>query len=158
MGSDLLASAAMSNAPPSNAPPSIVEAIERVRETLAADPRVASALLFGSAARNRARADSDLDVALLAADGAQVRALRRDLLRLGARASLAAGRDVQLLLLDDAPPVLGRQVFAYGRVLFDRDPQRLASTLERILIAYFDGAYHRGIMEQALRARLAARG
>lgn len=142
----------------STAPASIVEAIERVCETLAADPRVAAALLFGSAARDRARADSDLDVALLAAGSAHVPALRQDLLQLGARSSLAAGREVQLVLLDDAPPMLGRQVFAHSRVLFDRDPQRLAGMLERILIAYFDGAHHRRIMEQALHARLAARG
>ena len=38
--------------------------MDALRPILAAEPRIAYALLFGSAARGSARADSDLDVAV----------------------------------------------------------------------------------------------
>jgi len=65
---------------------------------------------------------------------------------------------VQVVLLDDVEPVLGRQVFLHGRTLDEREATRTARCLERILTGYFDGAYHRRLMGEALDARLAARG
>ena len=133
-------------------------AVERLRDELELDERVATAILFGSVAKGVARADSDLDVALLASDRAAERMLRGECLDLAARLALRVGRDVQIVLLDDVDPVLGRQVFAHGRKLVERDPARTAACLERILVAYFYGAHHRRMMEAALDSRLAERG
>jgi predicted nucleotidyltransferase len=129
-----------------------------LRAALAGDERVATALLFGSVASGTSRAGSDVDVAILARDAAAAQALRGGHLDLVAALSLATGRDVQVVLLDDVEPVLGRQVFLHARTLVERDPALTARCLERILGAYFDGAYHRRLMGEALDARLAARG
>jgi len=133
-------------------------AVDAVRRALELDERIAAAILFGSIAQGTGRRGSDLDLALLARSNADANALSARLLELSAKLTAASGRDVQLILLDDVGPVLGRQVFVHGRTLLDRDPRRTADCLERILVAYFDGAHHRRMMEEALDARLAARG
>ena len=121
---------------------------------LQGDPRVSAAIVFGSVARGTSRADSDLDLAVLPASAQAAKALDEGLLQLGAELSLATNLEVQLVLLDRVEPVLGRQVFVHGRTLFDKSPELTARTLERILIEYFDGAYHRRMGEEALDRRL----
>jgi len=143
---------------PANTAPRVDDVDTALRAALAVDERVATALLFGSVATGTARRDSDVDVALLARDTASARALRDGHLDLVAALSLATGRDVLVVLLDDVEPVLGRQVFLHGHTLVERDSVLTARCLERILIAHFDGAYHRKLMADALDARLAARG
>jgi predicted nucleotidyltransferase len=82
--------------------------------------------LFGSQAAGRAHRESDVDVAVL---------LRWDVyptpqerfearLRLIADLSAALGRnDVDLVVLNDAPPLLGRHVVTTGRRLLCADPE-----------------------------------
>jgi predicted nucleotidyltransferase len=131
--------------------------ISAVREALLPDERVSAALLFGSAAKGAARASSDLDVAIVARSAGEAAALDAESLDLAGRLSLAAARDVQLVVVERADPVLGRQAFLGARALFDRDPVRTADVLERILIEYFDGEYHRRMRAEALERRRAAR-
>lgn len=131
--------------------------VAALQSALEADGRVSAAILFGSAAKGVARRASDLDVALVARSAQDAAALEIDYLDLAARLSLAARRDVHLTLLDGVEPVLGRQVFVHGRVLFDRDPRHTARILERITLEYFDGEYHRRMRSEALRQRREAR-
>ena len=135
----------------------IESSIAVLTDALQADERVSAAILFGSAAKGMTRPSSDLDVALLARSAEDAATLRAGELDLTGRLSAAAGREVQLVLLDGVEPVLGRQVFLAGRKLFDRDPNRTARALERILIEYFDGEYHRRMRAEALEHRRAAR-
>lgn len=131
--------------------------IQAARDLLFANERVSAALLFGSAAKGMARASSDLDVAVIARAAAELAALEAEYLDLVARLSLAAGRDVHLILLERAEPVLGRQVFLGGCTLFDRDPQRTAAIFERLTLEYFDGEFHRRMRDEALERRREAR-
>lgn len=135
----------------------IEKSIAAVHEALAADERVAAAILFGSAAKGMARRSSDLDVALVARSAADAAALEASSLEIAGRLSAAADRDVQVVVLDRVEPILGRQAFAAGRPLFDRDPGRTADVFERILTEYFDGEYHRRMRAEALDRRRAAR-
>jgi len=131
--------------------------IEAVKDLLFANERVSAALLFGSVAKGMARSSSDLDVAVVPRAAKDAAALDAEYLDLVARLSLAAGRDVHLILLDRVEPVLGRQVFLGGRTLFDRDPRRTAAILERITLEYFDGEFHRRMRDEALERRREAR-
>ena len=135
----------------------IEASIAALRDALLADRRVATAILFGSAAKGMARRSSDLDVALIARSAADAGSLEASQLELAGRLSAAADRDVQLVLLDRVDPVLGRQAFLHSRTLFDRDPARTADVLERILTEYFDGEYHRRMRAEALERRSAGR-
>jgi predicted nucleotidyltransferase len=110
--------------------------LERLREILAADPRVAYALVFGSAASGRPGPHSDVDVALGLAPDATL-----DLLELGAlaaRLEAAAGRPVDLVLLGEAPPGLAYRIFRDGRPLLVRDGAALAARKARAILEYLD--------------------
>ncbi len=127
--------------------------IAAVTDALLADERVSAAILFGSAAKGVARASSDLDLALVARSARDAAGIDAQYLDLVGRLTRAAGRDVHLVLLDSAEPVLGRQAFLGARVLFEREPSRTANVLERILVEYFDGEYHRRMRAEALDRR-----
>lgn len=131
--------------------------IAAARDALLADERVSAAILFGSAAKGVARASSDLDLALVARSARDAAGIDAQYLDLVGRLTRAAGRDVHLVLLDSAEPVLGRQAFLGARVLFDREPSRTADVLERILVEYFDGEYHRRMRAEALERRRESR-
>lgn len=90
-------------------------------EYLAAQPDVVAAYLFGSVAEGRARSQSDVDVAvLLAADlDEEARFDRR--LRIGWEVERIIGRQTDLVVLNDAPPLLQHQVLKHGRLIFERD-------------------------------------
>jgi uncharacterized protein len=89
-------------------------------------PEVVSVYLFGSEARGQAHRESDVDVAVLL-DRSRVpraadRAERR--VRLGADLIAAAGRnDIDLVMLNDVPPGLGRAVILAGTRIFCADPE-----------------------------------
>lgn len=125
--------------------------LEKVRRTLEADPRVVYALAFGSAARGTDHGHSDLDVAVALRPGVTLDAL--GLGDLISRLEGAAGRRVDLVLLDEAPPGIAYRVFRDGRVLFDRDPRALAQRKARAILEYLD---FEPIEEQLARGALAA--
>jgi predicted nucleotidyltransferase len=89
-----------------------------------ADPGVVSAYLFGSHVVGRPHRESDVDVGVLLDWSAYPsRALRFDArVRLGS--SLIAGlhrNEVDVVILNDAPPLFGRRVVTAGRRVFCRD-------------------------------------
>lgn len=86
-------------------------------------PPVQAALLFGSHASGRNRADSDLDVAVWL--GPARASLDAEELRLNLSIDLMTryGCAVDLVILDQAPPFLKQQVFNRGIELFVRDPE-----------------------------------
>jgi hypothetical protein len=105
-----------------------------------------SAYLFGSHSEGRARRDSDIDVGVLLDRRAlpSVRDRFETALCLSALLQEALGtRQVDLVVLNDAPPGLGRRVVSRGRRLicsdeeadhaFVRDTQLRAADLEPFL-------------------------
>lgn len=133
------------------------DTIATLTREFAADPRIGCSLLFGSVAKGVGRPGSDLDIAIAARSAGDAASLRDGLLALRGTLTVAAGRDVDLVLLDDLEPTLGHQVMLDHRVLFDHDRKRTARLFEHLLLAYFDGEYYRRIADQALNAREAAR-
>jgi predicted nucleotidyltransferase len=92
-------------------------------------PHVRLAVLYGSLARGEERSDSDIDVLVrFREDTIHARALVAE------RLERAVGRRVQLVSIDDAPPLLLADVLRDGRVLVDRDGDwpRLKATERRV--------------------------
>jgi predicted nucleotidyltransferase len=101
------------------------------------DPSIAAAWLFGSTARGAARAGSDVDIAvLLSRDPAPT----IDGLRLDLRDSLEGivGRNVDLIVLNNAPVDLIHRVLRDGRLLFESDPSVRVRFEVRARNEYFD--------------------
>ena len=94
-------------------------------ETLAEPgaPEVVSAYLFGSVAEDRAHRESDVDLGVLLAWGAHATAAERfDAgIRLAGAVQAALGHTVDLVVLNDAPPLLGRHAVTRGRRIVCRD-------------------------------------
>ncbi|MGH9201731.1 MAG: type VII toxin-antitoxin system MntA family adenylyltransferase antitoxin [Vicinamibacterales bacterium] len=96
-----------------------------------------SAYLFGSAANGRTHAESDLDVGVVL-DWRQYSSARQRFdvrLRLIGLLRQAAGLEPDVVVLNDAPPQLGRHIMTAGRPLVirdaDRDHAHLRVTLSR---------------------------
>jgi predicted nucleotidyltransferase len=125
--------------------------MDALRQVLADDVRVDYALLFGSSARGSAHCRSDLDVAVGLRSG--VRLDPRELGDLVSRLEHAAGRPVDLLLLDEAPPAVAYRVFRDGRVIVENDHRAPAARKTRAILEYLD---FRPLEELAARGVLSA--
>lgn len=89
---------------------------------LATQPDVVAAYLFGSLAEGRATPYSDIDIAVLLTRVPDLLAGEPDRqLQLMDGLRRFADREVDVVILNTAPPLLQNQVLKYGRRLYERD-------------------------------------
>lgn len=112
-------------------------------------PDLQAVYVFGSAAAGEARPDSDLDLAVLAAQPLD------PLARWTLQEDLAAHlhTDVDLVDLHAASTVLRRQVIATGAVVLDRQPPARQRFEMHALAMYADLAIERRAILEDIRAR-----
>ena len=109
--------------------------LEPLCEALAAEPAVRLAVVFGSAAKGRLAPDSDLDLAVrLAPDSAGTRRAA------ALAAGRATGREIDLVELDGAPPLLRFQIARDARVVVEREPGAWTRFKARAMIDWWDWA------------------
>jgi predicted nucleotidyltransferase len=110
----------------------------RLREVLSgAGDDVLAAYLFGSLARGAGNDRSDVDIGVLLRKGPSGRF--SDLpLDLEGALERAVGREVQLVVLNEAPPDLVHRVLRDGRLLLDRDRSTRIRFEVRMRSLYFD--------------------
>ena len=127
--------------------PSGQDSLDRLRAALEALrlPGLISAYAFGSVPEGRAHRESDLDVGILLDRGNHPDAESRFAAQLELRRHLTpatVGRDVDVVVLNDAPPPLGRRIVRGERVYcmdaeadhaFQRDVQLRAADLAPFL-------------------------
>lgn len=109
--------------------------LDELTRALSAVPGVVSAYVFGSVAGGREHRESDIDVGVLLdrrvlpgpADRFDVR------LRLAGALSGAAGRDVDVVILNDASPHLVRRIMTEGRRLVVTDAEADRAHLRTVL-------------------------
>jgi predicted nucleotidyltransferase len=88
-------------------------------------PGVASVYVFGSRSEGRAHRESDLDFAVLLDRGFYPTDRERFEARLRLIAELSSrfpGTPIDLVVLNDAPPLLARRIVTQGRRVFCADP------------------------------------
>ena len=123
-----------------------------IGDALADEPHVAFALVFGSCARGTAHAGSDVDVALGFGRGRQPGAY--EIGAIVSRLEKAAGRSVDVVVLEDAPPGLAYRVFRDGVAVLVRDRSALVERKTRAILEYLD---YRPVEEAFGKAVLARR-
>jgi uncharacterized protein YutE (UPF0331/DUF86 family) len=101
---------------------------EELREVLLADERIAYALLL--------IAQQDVDVAIGLRSGVKLNAAAIN--HLIFQLQRAAERDVDLVMLDDAPPGLAYRIFRDGRLLVDGDRQARVNRQTRAILEHLD--------------------
>ena len=115
-------------------------------------PGVLVAYLFGSTARGTARPLSDVDVAVLLADG--VDPLHERLTLMAEIASAIGSDEVDVVVLNDAPVALAYRVLRDGILL--RSTDDLARIRHRVTVVdrYLDMEPFRRVQAEGLRHRL----
>lgn len=110
----------------------------RLREALDHD-HVAAAYLFGSQARGNPGPLSDVDLAVWATPEIGPRQRFELRLKLAQAAQRAlGGQAVDLVVLDDASPLLRHRAWRDGELLLDRDPRTRVRDEARALVEYLD--------------------
>jgi uncharacterized protein len=128
------------------------EIAERLARTLAARPEVLEAYLFGSQATGRAQPHSDVDVAVYVDEGRAAGAGYGYAAELTAVLMSALGSNaVDVVVLNQAPPVLYHRVLRDGRRLLARDPARTTTREGYALSRYCDFVPQLAKMDAARR-------
>lgn len=107
-------------------------AVEKLRPALEQMPSVRLAVLFGSAATGAVSSNSDIDIGVSLERGAALSPT------LGVVLERVIGRPVDLVCLDEAPPLLRFEIACDGLVLVERDPHAWAEFRAHAMIDWWD--------------------
>lgn len=116
------------------------KSIERiVTSFLQTRPEIQAAYLFGSIVTGRTRKDSDVDIAVLVVESV----MRRDPFRyridlMAELMSVLKRDDVDLILLNQAPPLLAHRVLSKGKLIFERSPSARVAFQVQTVNRYLD--------------------
>ncbi len=130
---------------------------KRLRPFFGTRPEVLAVFVFGSTARGAAGPLSDVDIAVLLTAGA-ARLHQSDDYKARLLADLMSflgTRNLDLVLLNEAPPLLSHRVLRDGVLLHVNDERALADFRFRALQTYLDTKPLREARTAALRERLA---
>ena len=123
-------------------------AVEKLRRVLEEMPSVRLAVLFGSGAKAAMGKNSDIDIGVsLEGEAHPAPEMRVALER-------AAGRPVDLVWLDRAPPLLRFEIAREGLVLVERDRHAWAEFRAHAMIDWWDWAPTARMMHEAMTTRL----
>ncbi len=128
-----------------------MDAAPDLGQRLAEHPSIVFALLFGSRGRGAARPDSHWDIAVYLRD--ELSARDRFKLRCRLTAELEDLGEIDVVVLNDAPPLLGHRVLM-GKRLLVRDPVALVRYFVRTIARSEDERYWRDLHWRARRQRL----
>lgn len=123
--------------------------LDRIRRVLAETPAVRLAVLFGSAARRTDRQDSDLDIGVSWRHGAEPTGPA-----LSVALERAAGRRIDVVWLDEAPPLLRFEIARDGLVVVERVPHAWADFRARAMIDWWDWAPTALMMHRVMAERV----
>lgn len=110
------------------------------------------AYVFGSVARDEARPSSDLDLGVVFG----LVPVPRELDRLATDLEAVAGRRVDLVVLNEAPPLLTHEVIRWGRLIVCQDEDERVRFQTRATARYLDTRYLRQVQHRYLRERVDA--
>ncbi|HEX4953451.1 MAG TPA: nucleotidyltransferase domain-containing protein [Thermoanaerobaculia bacterium] len=129
-----------------------MDSLERLKHQASAWPELKLAVLFGSQARGDARRGSDADLGLLLDPYSPE--LR---FRVEAELGRAAGRPVDTVLLDDAPPLLRFEIARDGVLLAEREEGLWTDFKAKAMVDWWDWAPTHRWMAAAVVQRLRER-
>jgi uncharacterized protein len=124
-----------------------MEIVERLRRVLDRRSGIRLAVVFGSTAMKRRHSRSDVDVGVLLDPDI-------DLPALGVELERAIGARVDLIPLEDAPPLLRFEIARDGVLLVARDAHEWPEFRARAMIDWWDWAPTARMMHRVMAERL----
>ncbi|MGH2706187.1 MAG: type VII toxin-antitoxin system MntA family adenylyltransferase antitoxin [Actinomycetota bacterium] len=124
----------------------------RLADRLRTERDVLVAYLFGSAARGRSGSLSDVDVAVLFAEGASFGTRHLELI--DAVTEVVGSERADVVVLNEAPAALAYRVLKHGRAIVVRDERARLDHWCRTVETYLDMEPIRRRIEEGLRHRL----
>ncbi len=124
-----------------------METLRAVQCALRADPQVTLAVVFGSSARGTASGSSDLDIGVVGVTPLRLPALAVTLSRL-------AGREVDLIQLEAAPPLLRFEIARDGVLLAERTEGLWPAFQARAMVDWWEWAPSARRLAEAAMSRL----
>jgi len=112
--------------------------LARMTATLAEQPDIVVAYLFGSVARGQANTMSDVDIAILLQKGLDEETMLARQLAILVALEEMADREVQVTILNRASPFFTYQVIKEGMRLYERDKAERVEFEVRAMKEYFD--------------------
>lgn len=119
---------------------------EKIKQCLTGDPGILVAFLYGSQVNGPTDADSDVDIAVLYARNRQPDV--NDRLQLTEDLVSITKRQVDLLILNEASPIICMQVLRKGKKIFERDHRTYLDFFVKTINEYDDLKRIRAIIEQ----------
>jgi hypothetical protein len=126
-----------------------MDLLDRLRERASSLPELKLAVLFGSTARGQARKGSDVDLGILL-DPDTREARSKVLVEL----DRAAGREVDVVYLNEAPPLLRFEIARDGVLIFQRHNDLWGRFKERAIWDWWDWAPNARMLAKAAVRRL----
>ena len=120
-----------------------------IRDYFRAQRDVRAVFLFGSLAKGKNRPGSDVDMAVLLDPAIPEEAYLDRRLQYMSDLSNRLGREADVIILNEAGPVLQHQVFEHGRLLYETDHQKTTSFKARSLIDYVDWLPYKERLDKA---------
>ncbi len=115
------------------------EDIQRIVDYFKGREEVSSLFIFGSAASGEMMPESDIDLAVLINDRRKGRisydSLRKKYYAVSPKFSM---RNVDITILNTAPPFLKHRIIKTGKVLFDKNRRMRVIFAARAVLEYFD--------------------
>jgi predicted nucleotidyltransferase len=129
-----------------------MDLVDRLRSRISGLPAIRLAVLFGSTARGEAGPRSDVDLGILL--DPDTRDLR---LHVGAELGRAAGREVDVVFLNEAPPLLRFEISRDGLLLFEKEDGLWTDFMARAMVDWWDWAPYSRMFAKAMVADLRER-
>lgn len=120
-------------------PPNVLDRLPDLLEAVKGDPDIIALLAFGSLATGKLSPLSDLDFAvLLSFDLDSLERFNKHLELIGVFIDTFHTEEIDLIILNEAPPRYGNHILAHGKILFCRDRGVLADFIESTRKLYLD--------------------
>jgi predicted nucleotidyltransferase len=135
-----------------------IEVPQTFKDYLQLRTEIVAAYLFGSVAAGKAHKFSDVDVALLLAEGVDSKQAWDIQLEAMGEAEAAFGRRGDVEILNTAPIVFRYLALKHGRLIFDRHLPQRPELEAQTYLAYFDLKPYLDEYDRALFKRIRERG
>jgi len=120
-----------------------------IQDYFRAQRDVHAVFLFGSLAKGKSRPESDVDMAVFLAPAIPEEAYLDRRLQFMSDLSNRLGREADVIILNEAGPVLKHQVFEHGRLLCEMNHQETISFKARSMIDYVDWLPYKDRLDKA---------